>query len=105
MYVSTAELISYEIGIKSPDGEKLKENFQKGELVDEGTVIKLLKNRLSEKDCALQGYILEGYPKNATQLEYMKDLKIEPTLFVVLTLPFEQAVERKRQRDKRVSNE
>lgn len=51
----------------------------------------------------LQGFILEGFPKNATQLEYLKDLKIEPTLFVVLTLPFEQAVERKRLRDKKVS--
>jgi len=38
-------------------------------------------------------------------LEYLKDLKIEPTLFVVLALPFEQAIERKRQRDKRISNE
>jgi adenylate kinase len=54
----------------------MKENFLKGELVDEGIIIKLLKNRLSEKDCAIQGYILEGYPKNATQLEYLKDLKI-----------------------------
>jgi len=34
VYVSTAELISYQIGIKSADGDNLKENFQKGELVD-----------------------------------------------------------------------
>lgn len=34
-------------------------------------MIKLLKNRLDEKDCLLQGFVLEGYPKNATQLQYL----------------------------------
>lgn len=63
----------------------------------------MLKNRLDEKDCLLQGFVLEGYPKNATQLQYLENLKIQPTLFVVLNVSFDTAVERKKKRDRQTS--
>jgi hypothetical protein len=43
----------------------------------------------------LQGYVLDGFPKTPTQLEYLKDLKINPSLFITLNTNHELSLERK----------
>ena len=39
-----------------------------GDVVNEATILKLVKARITQKDCQLRGFVLEGFPKTETQL-------------------------------------
>ena len=38
------------------------------ELIDNFLMEKLIEERISKKDCKMQGFVLEGYPKTKDQL-------------------------------------
>ena len=46
----------------------------------------LVQSRLSQVDCQMQGFVLEGYPKTAGQAASLKDLYMRPSLIVYLNL-------------------
>ena len=64
IYVSSAVLVAEEIRKDSVMGRKLKEKYLSNEMVDNISIEKLIEERISKKDCQMQGYVLEGYPKN-----------------------------------------
>lgn len=43
-----------------------------------------MKARITQKDCKLRGFVLEGFPKTETQLEYLQFMGIKPVLFILL---------------------
>lgn len=43
-----------------------------------------MKTRITQKDCKLRGFVLEGFPKTETQLEYLQFMGIKPVLFILL---------------------
>jgi adenylate kinase len=45
----------------------------------------LIQNRLSQVDCQMQGYILEGYPKTLSQAKALSDTQLKPSLVVQLS--------------------
>lgn len=53
-------------------------------MIDDFTVEKLLEERISKRDCEMQGYVIEGYPKNKAQLENLKNLHINPNFIIGL---------------------
>lgn len=46
----------------------------------------LVQSRLSQVDCQMQGFVLEGYPKTVGQAAALKDLYVRPSLIVSLSL-------------------
>lgn len=71
-HISTGDLLRDEIKKETTLGLKLKEIMDKGDLIDDATILNLLKKRLSSFDCS-NGYILDGYPRNISQaIEYEK---------------------------------
>ena len=71
-HISTGDLLRDEIKKETTLGLKLKEIMGKGDLIDDATILNLLKKRLSSSDCS-NGYILDGYPRNISQaIEYEK---------------------------------
>ncbi len=44
----------------------------------------LIQSRLSQVDCQMQGFVLDGYPKTPGQVAALKDSYIQPTLIVML---------------------
>ena len=44
----------------------------------------LVHERIRQVDCHIQGYILDGFPKNLVQLLNLEDMKITPSLIVIL---------------------
>jgi len=53
-----------------------------GKLIDDSIVNGLVQNRLSQVDCQMQGFVLEGYPKTSGQVVALKDTYIQPNLIV-----------------------
>jgi adenylate kinase len=44
----------------------------------------LIQSRLSQVDCQMQGFVLEGYPRTEGQVITLKDSYIQPSLIVIL---------------------
>lgn len=58
IYISTAVLIAEEIRRGTVTGRKIKEKYAANEIIDNFTVEKLLEERISKKDCEMQGYVI-----------------------------------------------
>ena len=61
-HISTGDLLREEVNSNSALGIYLKEEMDKGHLINDETITTLLKNRLSMEDCK-NGYILDGTTK------------------------------------------
>jgi len=67
-HISTGAIFRAAIAAKSPLGLKVKAIIDSGKLVDDGTTIELVKERLAQDD-ARKGYILDGFPRTIPQAE------------------------------------
>lgn len=76
-HISTGDLLRDSVNSNSELGKVIKAKMDNGELVTDDIVLELLKKRITEQDC-LNGYILDGFPRNLSQaesyLEIIKDL-------------------------------
>lgn len=53
-----------------------------------------MTNRLKQADCQIHGYALDGFPKTVSQLQLLEDLKIQPSVIVILEVPDEVVIQR-----------
>ncbi len=75
---------------KTDLGEKAKSYMEKGDLVPDDLVFELISAELNK---AGNGFILDGFPRNIAQLEYLlKKYKIDK--FILLDLPDDIAIKR-----------
>lgn len=51
-------------------------------LIQDNIINGLVQNRLSQVDCQMQGFVLEGYPKTSGQFVALKDTYLQPNLIV-----------------------
>ncbi len=96
-HISTGDLLRNEVNKKTSLGLQLKEQMEQGKLIDDEIVTNLLKLRLQDKD-TLNGYILDGYPRNINQAkvldELLKELNKEIDYVFYLDVQEELAVKR-----------
>ncbi|GEM_PF-34097 len=79
-HISTGDLIREEIASASLFGKKLEQIINKGTLVSDEDVLKLLKQRL---DKSKSGFILDGYPRNLNQAKTLDKIAgIDTVLFL-----------------------
>jgi adenylate kinase len=71
-HISTGAIFRSAIAAQSPLGLKVKAIIDAGKLVDDGTTIELVKERLALAD-AQGGYILDGFPRTIPQAEALAD--------------------------------
>ncbi|MHA1941042.1 MAG: adenylate kinase [Candidatus Hodarchaeales archaeon] len=88
--ISTGDLLREAVNAQSPLGIKASEFMNTGNLVPDDIVLELLKERLEKKD-TLNGFILDGYPRNLTQandlakitnIELVINIDVDSTLLV-----------------------
>ena len=72
-HISTGDLLREEINKNSTIGLSIKKDLENGSLVSDEVITTLLKNRITKSDC-LNGYILDGYPRNLNQAKRYNDL-------------------------------
>ena len=75
-HVDTGSLLRAEIQSGSDNGKTAKQFIDKGQLVPVELVAKIIKDRLSQKDCA-NGYILDGFPRSAEQANMLTKINEE----------------------------
>ena len=52
--------------------------------MDDDLVTSLVRDRINQTDCKVQGYLLTGYPKTLLQLKHLEEFRVHPSLIVVL---------------------
>jgi len=68
--ISTGDLFRAEIKNRTEIGNHVKKILSSGKLVSDKMVYKVLDRRLSKKDTG-KGFILDGFPRNKKQLDYV----------------------------------
>ena len=66
--IGTGELLRKLAEVPDDLGKKIKEELEKGELVDDEIVAEIVKTSIT-KDDALSGFIMDGYPRSLSQLK------------------------------------
>ena len=64
--ISTGDMLRAAIAARTETGMKAKAYMDKGQLVPDGVVIDIVKERLAKDDCR-KGYILDGFPRTVEQ--------------------------------------
>ena len=96
-HISTGDLLRAAVAAGTPLGRKAKAVMEAGQLVSDDIMLGMLEERLSQPD-ARGGFILDGYPRNLSQVEALDALleRLEQPLDAVVKLevPAEEIVAR-----------
>ena len=66
--ISTGDLLREAVAKGTELGRRAKSAMDAGKLVDDATVLGMIRERLSRPDAA-KGFILDGFPRNIVQAE------------------------------------
>ena len=92
--ISTGAMIRHEIKSQTPLGVEAKKYIDDGHLVPDEMVIKMIKLRLSQKDCE-NGFILDGFPRTVSQaIELGNNLGIDIDKVLYFEVRDEDIIER-----------
>jgi adenylate kinase len=71
--VATGDMIREIKELDTELGRRVKEIYDRGELVDDATIVELIEARLDRGD-TIPGFILDGFPRNIAQAEALDEL-------------------------------
>lgn len=91
-HISTGDMFRAAIANETPTGLEAKRYIDLGQLVPDGVVIDMVRERLSESDCA-GGYLLDGFPRTVEQAEAL-DRICAPDAVVDIDVPDERLLAR-----------
>lgn len=72
-HISTGDILRSAVTNQTPLGVQAKAYMDRGDLVPDSLVVDLIRERLNEPD-AQKGWILDGFPRNVSQAEYLDTL-------------------------------
>lgn len=70
-HISTGDIFRRAVADGTEMGLKAKEYMNRGDLVPDGVVIGIVRERLQEPDCA-NGFLLDGFPRTVAQAEALE---------------------------------
>ncbi len=73
LHISTGDLLRENVSLGSELGQQAKGYMDKGALVPDELVIKMIAERIAQED-ALSGFILDGFPRTIKQAESLDKL-------------------------------
>ena len=97
--VSTGNIIREAIAKGTEAGLKARQYTDRGALVPDKVVVKMLSDRISQSDCA-NGYILDGFPRTIPQAEALVAMGI--TIDSVISLEVDDGAIEERMSGRRV---
>ena len=95
--ISTGDILRKAVADKSPLGQEAASYLNSGALVPDDVILKLVAERLKEKDCA-KGFLLDGFPRTIAQADglqqILKPLGLKLDRVFSVQVPREVIVER-----------
>jgi len=97
LQISTGDILREAVREKNPVALEAKARMDRGELLDDQTMIAIVRDRLMRPD-ARSGFVLDGFPRTVTQAraldEIIQECKSGPLLIVDIMVPEEELVRR-----------
>ena len=91
--ISTGDMLRAAVKAESDMGLKVKSVMESGGLVTDDIIIGLVKERITDKDCAA-GFLFDGFPRTIPQAEAMEDAGVEIDVVLEIDVPDDEIVRR-----------
>ena len=91
--ISTGDMLRAAVKAGTPLGLAAKKVMDSGALVGDDIIIGLVKERLTQPDCA-KGFLFDGFPRTIPQAEAMREAGVKLDYVLEIDVPFEAIVER-----------
>ena len=91
--ISTGDMLRAAVKAGTPLGLEAKKIMDSGALVSDELIINLVKERLTQSDCA-QGFLFDGFPRTLPQADAMKAAGVKLDYVLEIDVPFEAIIER-----------
>jgi adenylate kinase len=72
-HLSTGDMLREHIGAGTPLGIQAKPVMERGELVSDSLVLKIVADRIERADCS-HGFVFDGFPRTVAQAKYLGEL-------------------------------
>ena len=91
--ISTGDMLRAAVKAGTPLGVAAKKVMDSGGLVSDEIIIGLVKERLTQPDCA-RGFLFDGFPRTIPQADAMKNAGVKLDYVLEIDVPFDAIVER-----------
>lgn len=91
-HISLGDMLRAEMSAGTDLGKEVDAKVREGELLPDDLVLSILKRRLAQDDCVRHGYILDGFPRSASQSEAMAREGVEVDIILLLDRSDEDAL-------------
>jgi len=91
--ISTGDMLRAAVAAGTELGKQAKAVMDAGELVSDDIIIGLVKERITEPDCA-SGFLFDGFPRTLAQAEAMRDAGVNIDAVVEIAVPDDDIVAR-----------
>jgi adenylate kinase len=86
VHISVGDLLRDEVKNGTAAGKRAKDFMDSGKLVPDEVVVDMVKSRLAQPDAEKNGWLLDGYPRTATQAEAIEKENIRPDVFLLINV-------------------
>ena len=91
--ISTGDMLRAAVKAGTPLGMEAKKVMDSGGLVGDDIIIGLVKERLTQPDCA-GGFLFDGFPRTIPQADAMKEAGVKLDVVLEIDVPDEAIIER-----------
>jgi len=91
--ISTGDMLRAAVKAGTELGIAAKKIMDAGGLVSDDIIIGLVKDRLTQPDCA-KGYLFDGFPRTIPQAQAMKDAGVPIDYVLEIDVPFDAIIDR-----------
>nr|XP_045014012.1 adenylate kinase 8 isoform X3 [Jaculus jaculus] len=92
--VCCGKLLKEAVADKTPFGVVIRPFFEKQMAVPDSIIMKVLDQRLSQRDCIEKGWVLHGFPRDLDQARMMNSVGHNPNRVFFLNVPLDSILER-----------
>lgn len=92
--ISTGDLLREAVALETPLGKEAKAIMERGDLVADDLVVKMVEERITKPDCT-EGYILDGFPRTINQARKLENIdKNHQEVVIEIYLPDQVVIDR-----------
>lgn len=91
--ISTGDMLRAAVKAGTPLGVKVKKIMDSGALVSDDLIIALVKERISQSDCA-NGFLFDGFPRTIPQAQALLDAGVDIDYVLEIDVPDDEIVRR-----------
>jgi adenylate kinase len=72
-HLSTGDMLREHVSLGTPLGREAKPIMERGDLVPDSLVLKMVRDRIEQPDCS-HGFVFDGFPRTVAQAQYLSVL-------------------------------